>query len=829
MADPYISNVVALPNQGDTLTRWAYNPTGDYEDCPDPVQYWGYDPRTIPVPAEPPEWPSAENPLFYCIDESDPAATDTGNNYGYPDKPRKTEPTPVAAGTTVIFYGGAYAHDVIINTSAGTQANPIFIYGAGPTSFARLFASFGNHTIIDGLTFNPVADGTGDCFSPGITYTTLRNCEFVGNYDDSFGQHIHWYGYNAETVREYCYIYNNVARDSGVLTNPKDVHWIKGTNHAHHLWVINNDCTRFAGDSVQMGDGSAVDIVPENPHTTWVFGNTFYSNGENSTDHKNSSNAVMGHNKFMSAGTQATSNGGLHSITSYATDISFLNNRHSNANYGISVTDTPKNISATNETMVDTVDTPFNINPAQLTWTETGTAYISDPGIQVLDEPFENGQEIGCAAYSPYGLTTVAIRDDRPWERDGSDNAEVIAGVGGAVIWAESGVYGGSPSVVLPLGTVGYVAWLQVFPPPVIGPSNVVTTVDTSTIRCTTELPNTLVLEWGLTTAYGESVTQAEVKCITHQHILTGLAEGLEYHYRWTGTNALGDITVDRDRVFTVLPDYGDDIAYEFDIQAGNLNLELVQVANNSLSCWIDWGDGNTSGSEGSPIVIYDDPLFSHDYAAPGVYKVLIKGTYLASKLRSTAAGARLTRILSLGDTGLEYCRDSYRQNVNLTHVLGKWVITKGQTLMYMFGGNPSLEIIDTSRWTGTELVTSYAFLCDGDSALTEFDTTNIRTDACTSINSMFRSCGQLQGLDPSGWSIPLLTDGTDAFNMGAGKGMTQQVYEATLINFQAQPHQSNVTIHMGLGSKYGAGSAAETAKLTLEADGWVIIDGGYA
>jgi len=72
-------------------------------------------------------------------------------------------------------------------------------------------------------------------------------------------------------------------------------------------------------------------------------------------------------------------------------------------------------------------------------------------------------------------------------------------------------------------------------------------------------------------------------------------------------------------------------------------------------------------------------------------------------------------------------------------------------------------------------------------------------------------------------FSIASLTTAT--FFMRNSK-MDTITYDLLLVNWQAQPHNPNVTIDFGA-SQYTLGSAAATARAALIANGWVITDGG--
>lgn len=156
---------------------------------------WAIDPYLTEAPAAPANWPSAESSGNYFIDNTDPAATDTANTFGYPDKPRLTLPatTSLAAGTYIeIGSGGTYDFptEKQFAGSAGTSGSPIWFRGSSaknkPTFtgdpivcentswifFENLKWDGGN---LQNTIFNTSFNGAGDTH-----HIVLRACEATG-------------------------------------------------------------------------------------------------------------------------------------------------------------------------------------------------------------------------------------------------------------------------------------------------------------------------------------------------------------------------------------------------------------------------------------------------------------------------------------------------------------------------------------------------------------------------------------------------------------------------------------------------------------------------
>jgi len=99
-----------------------------------------------------------------------------------------------------------------------------------------------------------------------------------------------------------------------------------------------------------------------------------------------------------------------------------------------------------------------------------------------------------------------------------------------------------------------------------------------------------------------------------------------------------------------------------------------------------------------------------------------------------------------------------------------------------------------------------------------------------TNVESAFRGCsGLTMPIDLTGINPTILTAGTNMMTGISLAGYDQISHDAALIAWDAAYDLTTVnalTIHFG-SAKYTPGGAAETARSTLVANGWIIIDGG--
>jgi surface protein len=165
-----------------------------------------------------------------------------------------------------------------------------------------------------------------------------------------------------------------------------------------------------------------------------------------------------------------------------------------------------------------------------------------------------------------------------------------------------------------------------------------------------------------------------------------------------------------------------------------------------------------------------------------------------------------------------------FRSCTSLTTLdVSNWDVSLLQDPTALFLSCSSLAELDVSSWNTGSMVTT-RFMFSGCESLDTLAVENWDVSNVTTMDRMFRSCTSLVGLDPSGWDVSEVTDGTD---FAQSVEMSTANYNATLVNWEAQSVQNNVSVNFG-SSKYSLSSAAATARAALIADhAWTITDGG--
>ncbi len=144
-------------------------------------------------------------------------------------------------------------------------------------------------------------------------------------------------------------------------------------------------------------------------------------------------------------------------------------------------------------------------------------------------------------------------------------------------------------------------------------------------------------------------------------------------------------------------------------------------------------------------------------------------------------------------------------------------------SLAYILYGCSSLTTPPDFSGFDTANVANLAYMLRGCSSLTtppdfsNFDTSNVANMAY-----MLFGCSSLTEIGNIGIENFNIFSLTDATNFAKNATFATATMDLILVNWEAQPHNPNVTVDFGNGN-YTLGGAAETAYNALVADGWII------
>ncbi len=279
-----------------------------------PAPKWGnFSPIEASPPSWPAGWPESEAAGYYYVDNTHPGATDTGNLYGYPDKPRKTIPEiTFNAGSYIEVHGGPYRvdggdkeFDLDFRCSEG---KPCWMVGKGvdqPEIRSNMKIS-GSYVLIDSLKFlysdvsgreGEITLSLGDHDNGQLAYACLRNSEFEGDgKNHGFASGIFIEGVDENNETNHIIIYNNTIHDLGDddADVENDYHGILPASYTEYIWVLENTIFDNAGDSIQVGSNNY--DGDKRPAFIYIGRNNFHGDMENAVDVKQATDVIISQN-----------------------------------------------------------------------------------------------------------------------------------------------------------------------------------------------------------------------------------------------------------------------------------------------------------------------------------------------------------------------------------------------------------------------------------------------------------------------------------------------------------------------------------------------------
>lgn len=258
-------------------------------------------------PADPANWPSAEQAGWYYVDAGHGSATDTDNDFGYPDKPRLTIP---GNGLSVTPSGGDAKMVIVPHSSAyelrdfswhrwdllGSSGNRFWIVGANGSKDrpiisahtnqdAQEFRINGDYYTFDGIIFDDCNISRRTDAGNGHDYSVFRHCEFRNFRRNANGGSLVSGGVStsANTLLFGLYVHNN-GRMLTDLADERDNHGVVSGSPTN-FWYIDSLSHNNAGDTFQAGNSNTSESV----YVGRVKG---HSDGENHTD-------IKDHNKIV--------------------------------------------------------------------------------------------------------------------------------------------------------------------------------------------------------------------------------------------------------------------------------------------------------------------------------------------------------------------------------------------------------------------------------------------------------------------------------------------------------------------------------------------------
>lgn len=303
----------------------------------------GLHPIDAVAPNRPSNWGNGEVSGFYYINPDHAEATDNGNEYGNPSKPRVTLPRVVPAGSYVEMAGNYGAGTMQVRYRCTLNA-PCWIRGSAGNAKANITGDIdvldSSYVFIENIDFD---GGVGNAISiKGDTdHIVVRNTRIVNRaqpigYLSKYGRD----GYlNSSAIgiapragaqprkMSDIVIYNNefdavgaydvTADDPYNLDGDPDFHAVvpslwgaQGTDYElKNVWILENTCARISGDCVQVNSGNWTESW-KYLHHVYIGKNVAKTARQVGFGVKQASDVVISQNKIFGQRTSSSGNGG---------------------------------------------------------------------------------------------------------------------------------------------------------------------------------------------------------------------------------------------------------------------------------------------------------------------------------------------------------------------------------------------------------------------------------------------------------------------------------------------------------------------------------------
>lgn len=269
----------------------------------------------------------------------------------------------------------------------------------------------------------------------------------------------------------------------------------------------------------------------------------------------------------------------------------------------------------------------------------------------------------------------------------------------------------------------------------------------------------------------------------------------------------------------------------------------LPLISGGTYSFGVDWGDGNQD-----VITAWNQSEKAHTYSgSAATYTITITGICKGFQFNNAGDKTVISTISQWGVLDISTSVAFYGcTNLNITATDAPTV--SSTTMRYAFRDCTSLTTPNLNSWdmSGvTDMLGMFQSATSFNGTVAGWDTGSVITtqnmfihaaafnqaigvwdmSSNAHVGGMFYNVGAAAfDQDVGGWNIGQVAT---AANFTTGTNLSTANYNALLIGWQGQSHQSTVSLSVG-GTTYSAGAAA-TARAALVTDGWTITDGGAA
>ena len=210
----------------------------------------------------------------------------------------------------------------------------------------------------------------------------------------------------------------------------------------------------------------------------------------------------------------------------------------------------------------------------------------------------------------------------------------------------------------------------------------------------------------------------------------------------------------------------------------------------------------------------------THNFGSTGTYTFRIKGTYDSIRFNFGGDVAKILSVDQWGGNQWNTMERAFPGAVNLQINATDTPDFSAVTSMENMFADAVLVDPDTSDWNTSE-VTIMAYMFFGATTANP-NTTNWNTGKVTDMEAMFYNATSANP-DISAWDVTSLTFAADMFTLA---GLSLQMYESVLINWNSQNLKKAVRFNAG-SSVYASAAAVAAKANMISFHEWIITDGG--
>jgi hypothetical protein len=361
-------------------------------------------------------------------------------------------------------------------------------------------------------------------------------------------------------------------------------------------------------------------------------------------------------------------------------------------------------------------------------------------------------------------------------------------------------------------------------PPAVSGVSATNITTSAATIRWTTNEPADGRVEYGTTTAYGQTTTVSTALVTSHAVSLSGLVLGTTYHYRVQSRDAEGNATTSADFTFSTLA--AADTAPPVISGVGATNLTssgaVIQwTTNEAATSQVEYG---TTTAYGQTTTVDASLVTSHAVSLSG----LVAGTTYHYRVRSAdpAANAAASADFAFAtaaaaDTTPPAISAIAATNITASGATINWTTSEPSTSQVDYG---STSAYGQSTAFNSALVTAHSVTLSGLSASTAYHFRVRSRDATGNSASS------------SDWTLTTSAQGSTTASALAAYGFNEALGSTTadasghgfngrLVNLPVwtSGHSGNAVLFDGLNDKISLPSTLDVSQLPFTLEAWIM------